>query len=325
MFAGLGSAWDGMAATLWNIDTFRATLMECFDVARERGVCLDDAMLHGQPSVFSCPKLLFASSVAFQLAAFDVVAQFGLKWDFCIGHSMGECVAAYACGHLSRKETIKLAIAIGAATTHLPRGIMAAVALSPKRLRPLLPTAIDIVCYNGPASTTIASSRVEDLVEFVEKLKAAGIKGAIVPSADVALHNAAFCSALQRTLGKTLPVFMDHINERRSEKWYSTLPRCQPYVNSEYFIQALTVPVAFSSAIVNLPPDTQTVEFSPSAILSGLLYNIRKDLKPPIKLFGRDVEDSKQRFVEAMSKLGREELLDQNEGIELDLKYLLYS
>lgn len=321
VFGGLGSAWLGMADVLSNIEVFRASYEECTEIAEQRKV--DRLRMSTQSRfMFDTCRALFSATIAVQIASYDVMVELGLRPSYVIGHSVGECVAAYAAGMLTREEAMKVAVSLGAAADKSENGAMYAVGMNAEKLARQLPKGVSIVCFNGVCSTTIASTDMPVLTWFVNHLKDVGIKTKLIPSAKKVLHCPDATGNMRNILSCTLPFVMPASKPRnRPAKWISTVVSDPSLLSPSYFVDAMTTPVTFCRAIKRLPANTRIVELSPAAILSGLIPSIHKFSHPPIKCFSH--EDSKERFIRAIAELQHEGLLQGEQDREKCLRLVL--
>lgn len=102
----------------------------------------------------------------------DLLTSVGVVPDYTIGHSVGELGCAYVDGCFTVEEMILAAYSQGAALkkTKIPFCSVAAVRLGYKDIKDLCPADIDVVCHNGPESSTITGP-IESMKAFIEKLQ----------------------------------------------------------------------------------------------------------------------------------------------------------
>jgi len=85
-----------------------------------------------------------------------------VKASAVVGHSSGEIAAAYAAGYISLEHAINAAYYRGYVIAHEhtgePKGMMAAVGLSPVEVAPFLQPGVAIACENSPRSVTVSGA-----------------------------------------------------------------------------------------------------------------------------------------------------------------------
>ncbi|WP_220476989.1 type I polyketide synthase [Massilia cavernae] len=93
------------------------------------------------------------------MAAYDVLASYGLQPDFVAGHSYGEYPALCAAGAISRGDLLRLSLARGRLSAQAPAGAMAALDVDGARAEAAIARhglAVSIANLNAPDQTIIA-------------------------------------------------------------------------------------------------------------------------------------------------------------------------
>nr|KAF7431484.1 hypothetical protein H0235_004408 [Vespula pensylvanica] len=137
---------------------------------------------------------------AVQIGFVDLLTSMGVLADYMIGYSVGEFVCAYADGRLTAEETILAA-----------------------DIKGLCPDDIDVVCHNGPHSSTITGS-AESMKTFIEKLRTTKIDVKILSEKRIPYHSRYIATVkviLLANLKKVIPE-----RKPRSRKWLSTSVLC---------------------------------------------------------------------------------------------------
>ena len=257
VFPGQGGQWAGMAKGLMCEPAFRDTLAQCEEAIRKLTgwSVVDLIMAEGAEmpdDVSVVQPCLFAVMVA--LAA--LWRSWGIEPQAVVGHSMGECAAAAACGAL----TIEDAAAVVCHRSSLMKrvsgqGLMAFTELSLEQAAALAGEyagRLSVAANNSPGSTVLSGepAAIEDALRrlterevFCRRIKV-----------DVASH----CSQMD-PLRPELERRLNGIHPRRAEApLYSTSSgniEDGTRLDAAYWGRNLRQPVLFSSAVDSLLRD----------------------------------------------------------------------
>ncbi|MBP2328241.1 acyl transferase domain-containing protein/acyl-CoA synthetase (AMP-forming)/AMP-acid ligase II/acyl carrier protein [Kibdelosporangium banguiense] len=154
--AGQGAQRSGMgralAAALPVFDTVFTEVCDEFTpwLPRPLRQVIDDGPLdrtdYAQPALF-----------AFEVALHALLAEYGVRPDYLVGHSVGELAAAHIAGVFSRADAIRLVAARGRLMATLPTsGAMIAVRAPVDEVSRYLMNGIAIAAVNGPKSVVLS-------------------------------------------------------------------------------------------------------------------------------------------------------------------------
>ncbi|KAH9873180.1 hypothetical protein J1614_005578 [Plenodomus biglobosus] len=238
------------------------------------------------------PDLSQPLCTALQIATVELLRSWNVTPSTVVGHSSGEIAAAYANGAVSKESAWMIAYLRGLAVVItreiLPStGAMVAVQATPEVLSPILelhngkhPTdRISIACYNSPSNLTISGSRAA-VDQFSASLTERSITHRIL-KVDVAYHSRhmrpvamvyekllrSISPGEQQGLGAT---FISSVTGKALED--TAILR-----ESSYWIENLTAPVKFSSAMMHASTGGKVdfiLEVGPHSTLSSPIRDV---------------------------------------------------
>lgn len=183
MFPGQGAQHPGMARELYDREPlFREIVDDCADRLRAPlGLDLRTILYPVTPESPEAAETLRRTRYA-QPALFVVeyaLARLWMAWgirpEACIGHSIGEFVAACLAGVFDLGDALSLVALRGELMERMPEGVMLAVPLPPDRVRNLLTEGLWLSVVNAP-SACVVSGRADDVDGFERRLQGQGVQ-----------------------------------------------------------------------------------------------------------------------------------------------------
>ncbi len=169
LFPGQGSQRPGMAAQFARRYPFVRDLYDRCSAAGANllpevlsGSSLGDAARRHDEAGLRDTRIAQPAIVAASLASLRVLEYFGLRPDFCLGHSLGEITAICAAGALDEETAMRVVAIRGRAIGELPvapRGTMAAASCSAALAAEIIDTLAadaEISNYNSPNQTVVS-------------------------------------------------------------------------------------------------------------------------------------------------------------------------
>ena len=172
MFPGQGAQHPNMARELYDLEpVFRQVVDECCETLREPlGLDLRELLYPAEDSADAAERLQrtrYAQPALFvvEYALAKLWISWGVEPEACIGHSIGEFVAACLAGVMAPDDALRLVALRGALMDAMPHGVMLAVPLAEERVRRLLTPQLWLSVVNSPAMCVVGGdeSAIEQL------------------------------------------------------------------------------------------------------------------------------------------------------------------
>jgi amino acid adenylation domain-containing protein/natural product biosynthesis luciferase-like monooxygenase protein len=184
LFPGQGAQYRDMGRDLYrHIPFFRAQLDGCFAIARRHGGIDFAALLYpGDDAPGAAADAVDGAQADAPLVRTDTVqpllfmfeyalARTLLHWGYepraCLGHSVGEYVAACLAGVFTLEDAIAVVIGRGRLVQRLPAGAMLAVSVSEAEIVPRLGSGLSLAAVNAPRRVVVSGD-----VDAVGRLRA---------------------------------------------------------------------------------------------------------------------------------------------------------
>lgn len=288
VFPGQGSQFVGMGADLCEQD---AAFRNVFD--RACAILGDDLLslcLHGPNDRLDRTVNTQLAVLVFEIAAYEALRnRCGLNPAAIAGHSLGEYSAIYAAGALGLEEVLTLVRS--RAQLHeeaLPPGLgamAAVVGLTLEQMKTLVEDAsrdgepVDLANINAP-NQAVASGHARAVERLMERAKEIGARLVVRLPISVPCH----C----RLLAQAAVRFRKDLERAAFKPFRSpVVPNCDPDLlycrdnAAELLARQIVSPVRWQETIERMAQmgvDT-IVEVGPRKVLTGLIKNIRKDMR----------------------------------------------
>jgi len=288
VFPGQGSQFVGMGG---NLCTSHETFRSVFDRA---GEILDTDILslclNGPREALDQTVNTQLAVLTFEIAAFETLRELNVLTPSVVaGHSLGEYSAIYASGALGLEEILML---VRSRAKHheeaVPQGLgamAAVVGLTLDRMKELVMECsrdeepVDLANINAP-NQAVVSGHARAVERLMERAKEIGAKLVVRLPISVPCH----CRLLAEASG----LFRKDLEHARFHAFdHPVIPNCDPSVfysrenAAELLRRQIISPVLWQETVERMAEmGVETiVEVGPKRILSGLIRNIRKDLR----------------------------------------------
>ncbi|WP_316214637.1 SDR family NAD(P)-dependent oxidoreductase [Bradyrhizobium sp. SZCCHNR2035] len=306
MFPGQGSQYRGMFRALYRSSRDYAQVIDRAADHLKANYGLDLIAALGYADNAPSPDVA-ETSVA-QPALFAVGAALlaylkaiGAEANFCVGHGLGEFVAAHWAGVFDLETGLDLVVRRGQAMQSAPSGAMAEILAAPAAVQPILGEST-IAAFNGPHSTVVAGTpRAVD--EAIRRADAVGLQCRRLTSSR-AFHSPLMSGALatfSEAVGRA-------VLQRASRPYLSNVSGTwvQPSEVAEpsYWIRQANLPVRFADGIQ--AGDAEHVVWLEVGPASGLTEFVKSVGKSAERAFALDSQRRSEATVEdVFSGLGR--------------------
>jgi acyl transferase domain-containing protein len=183
LFPGQGTQYVGMGRGLYEEEPlFKEIVDDCCERLRpELGFDLREVLYpEAGPNDESADRLkrtMVTQSALFvvEYALARVWMSWGITPSACLGHSIGEFVAACVSGVLALEDALRLVALRGRLMEKMAEGVMVAVPLPESRVRTLLGEGLWLATINAPSLCVVSGER-EAVGRFVERLSVEGVE-----------------------------------------------------------------------------------------------------------------------------------------------------
>ncbi|MCC7416397.1 MAG: SDR family NAD(P)-dependent oxidoreductase [Acidobacteria bacterium] len=257
MFPGQGAQHVGMAADLYQEEpVFREIVDRCASILLEPiGLDLRTLLYPAASDAAAADRLRrtrYAQPALFvvEYALARLFMSWGVRPESCIGHSIGELVAACLADVMSLDDALRLVALRGELMERMPEGAMTAVPLPEDRVRRMLTPSLWLSVVNAP-DLCVVSGASGAIDQFEQRLRQDGIQAQRLQTSH-AFHSGMMEGAVRpfveavsriRLQEPRLP-YISNVTGR----WIERAQACDP----EYWGRQLREPVLFAAGVAEL-------------------------------------------------------------------------
>ncbi|KAL6364437.1 hypothetical protein LRP88_01838 [Fusarium phalaenopsidis] len=294
VYTGQGAQWAGMGRELLSSHRiFADTVNAADDCLKRMGASfslIEELNKSKDESQIGKAHISQPICTAVQLGLTALLESWGIKPSMVVGHSSGEIGAAFATGAITLEAAMAAAYHRGQAAQKMKakfpdlRGSMIAVGAGPAEVKDLIQslglTSIVVACENSPSSVTVSGDEdaIDKLAVELENRSIFNRKLRV----DVAYHSPHmqlvaddYMASISNTVSQDCDgvAFYSSLNGNKLDSTVALGP--------SYWVDNLTKPVLFSSALKELYEDGQpdmVVEIGPHSALEGPIKQILKGI-----------------------------------------------
>jgi len=285
LFPGQGSQFAGMGKSLAQAHACARTVFAQADDAL--GVPLSKLCFEGPEEALKLTENTQPALLTVSIAAFSVLTESGIAFDFVAGHSLGEYSALVAAGSLSFTDAVRLVRKRGRYMQEaVPPGLgaMAALLMLPEdRLAGVLAEAaqgevVSAANLNSPSQVVIAGHAAA-VRRAVELAKTAGARRAVLLPVSAPFHCALMKPAQERLASDLDAIEFADLERPLVNNWQAREITTGPEARESLY-QQVPNPVRWSDSIRCLAARgvTRFIEVGPGGVLTGLLRSIDPSL-----------------------------------------------
>lgn len=280
LLPGQGTQYEHMAGGLYKEQpVFREYMDKGFEIiSRLNGENYRDVLYPVSPGTGQIDQTRYTQPLVFlvEYALAQLMLSMGIKYDYMIGHSIGEYVCACLDGIFSFEDALRLVVRRGALMDALPAGAMLSAALNEQDASTYLSDGISMAAVNSPGQI-VFSGNEEAITGLSAALDLAGV-------AHVRLHTShAFHSHMMDPAADAFReelvavTFNQAIQPRFISNVHGRLIRIEEACSPEYWVRHMRECVRFAEglqALAAIKDNLTFVEVGAGRALTNLLKQV---------------------------------------------------
>lgn len=307
VFPGQGAQYVGMANDIYNNDDISRKIID--EAQRSVGIDLKKIMFEGSEEELSKTENTQPAIVTHSIALFESLKEkIDLKYDACLGLSLGEYSALVAADAIDFKDAVSVVKKRGKymqESVPLGKGTMAAIlGLDREKVNEVIEKVdsgiIEVANYNSPGQIVI-SGEVGAVKDSISLLKENGAKRAVLLNVSAPFH-----SSMLEPAGLKLKKELEDIKIRECKVSVVSNVNADYYTDNykNLLVSQVSSSVLWEDSIEKLIDEgfDTFIEIGPGKVLKGFINKISKNKKVDTKIYNIDNMESMNDFVEAYKR-----------------------
>ena len=307
VFPGQGAQYVGMANDIYNNDDIARKVID--EAENSIGIELKKIMFEGSDEELSKTENTQPAIVTHSIALFESLKEkIDLKYDACLGLSLGEYSALVAADAIEFKDAVAVVKKRGKymqESVPIGKGTMAAIlGLDRDKVKKVISEidngVIEVANYNSPGQIVI-SGEMDTVKNSIDLFKENGAKKAVLLNVSAPFH-----SSMLESAGKKLEQELDAVN----------LKKCRvsvvSNVNAEYYtdnykhllVSQVSSSVLWEDSIEKLIDEgfDTFIEIGPGKTLKSFIKKISNKKKVDANIYNIDNMESMNEFIDTYKR-----------------------
>ncbi|WP_270646501.1 ACP S-malonyltransferase [Paeniclostridium hominis] len=304
VFPGQGAQYVGMANDIYNSDDIARKVID--EAQDSIGIQLKKIMFEGSDEELSKTENTQPAIVTHSIALFESLKnKIDLKYDACLGLSLGEYSALVAADAMDFKDAVSIVKKRGKymqESVPIGKGSMAAIlGLDRDKVNKVINEinngVIEVANYNSPGQIVI-SGEIDTVKDSINLFKENGAKKAVLLNVSAPFH-----SSMLRPAGYKLKKELDNINLRKCKVSVVSNVNADYYTENykELLVNQVSSSVLWEDSIEKLIDEgfDTFIEIGPGKTLKGFIKKISSKKKIKVNVYNIENSESINIFIES--------------------------
>ncbi|MGL5755044.1 MAG: ACP S-malonyltransferase [Paraclostridium sp.] len=307
VFPGQGAQYVGMANDIYKNDDIARQVID--EAENSVGIELKKIMFEGSDEELSKTENTQPAIVTHSIALFESLKQkIDLKYDACLGLSLGEYSALVAADAIEFKDAVAVVKKRGKymqESVPLGKGTMAAIlGLDREKVKKVINEidngVIEVANYNSPGQIVI-SGEMNTVKESIDLFKENGAKKAVVLNVSAPFH-----SSMLQSAGKKLKKELDNVNLKKCRVSVVSNVNAEYYTDNykDLLVSQVSSSVLWEDSIEKLIDEgfDTFIEIGPGKTLKSFIKKISNNKKVNTNIYNIDNMESMNEFIETYKR-----------------------